>query len=200
MAVVVGITGGIGSGKSTICKIFKLLGVSVFEADSAARELIETDITVKTGLKTLFGNDIYTPGGILNRKKLAGIIFKDKDKRDKVNQIVHPEVRKSYYMWLKAHNNHPYLIYEAAILFEGGFNKEMDFNILVTAPEDQRARRVAIRNGISEQSVRDRMKSQWPDERKKELADLIIVNDNKSLILPVIIRLDKKLRTHGTIW
>lgn len=200
MALVVGITGGIGSGKSTVCNVFRMLDIPVFEADAAARQLMDSDTTIKNALALLFGNDIYTSSGHLNRQKLAGEIFTNNHLRERVNKLVHPVVRREFYKFLKQNEALPYVIYEAAILFEGGFHEKMDFSVLVAAPEEQRIARVMERNGLTEKSVKERMNSQWAEEKKRELADLCLENDNKHMILPEIIQMDKKLKTDGTIW
>ena len=200
MALVVGITGGIGSGKSTVCNVFRQLGVPVFEADAAARQLMDSDMGIKNSLQKLLGTDIYTCSGPMDRKKMAEAIFSDSGLRKKVNEVVHPVVRKAFYDFLEKNKAVPYIIYEAAILFEGGFHEKMHFSVLVTAPEAQRIERVTRRDGIPEKAVRDRMKSQWPEDKKRKLADLCLENDNANLILPDIIRVDNKLKTNGTIW
>ncbi|MFW6289522.1 MAG: dephospho-CoA kinase [Mariniphaga sp.] len=200
MTLVVGITGGIGSGKSTVCGVFRLLGIPVFEADAVARQLMNTDTGIKEGLTGMFGHQIYTTDGRLNRQMLADELFSDDQTRKKVNELVHPVVRNEFYKFAGQNKAMTYVIYEAAILFEGGFHEKMDFSILVAAPEEQRLSRVMERNGITEQSVRERMKSQWPEEKKRELADLCLENDNRHMIIPEIIALDKKLKNDGTIW
>ena len=199
MALVVGITGGIGSGKTTVCKMFRLLGVPVFEADAEARHLMNTDRELVTALIKLFGSEIYTHDGSLNREMLAAVLFNNETLREEVNRLVHPAVHKQFFYWLEQNAPAPYVVYEAAILFEGGFHDKMDFSILVAAPEEERTARVMKRSGMTEQMVRERMKSQWPEERKRALADVCLENDNRHLILPEIIRLDKKLKTNGTI-
>ncbi len=200
MAIKVGITGGIGSGKSVVCNVFKLLGVPVFEADDAAKKLYLTSNEVKTGLIQLFGENIYTPEGIPDRKKLASIIFNSDIQMAKVNELVHPFVRKEFENWKKFHRNVPYVIHEAAILFESGFYKMMDFTVLVVAPEKDRIARVMARDGVTEQMVRKRMQKQWSDEKTQKLAGKVLVNDNKNLVIPEIIRIDKNLKKHGKIW
>lgn len=200
MAIVIGITGGIGSGKTTVCKVFGLLGIPVFEADIEARHLMNSNSEIKTAMINLFGESIYTSEGQLNRQLLAPLIFQNNFLRVKVNELVHPVVRKEFYKWMKLKKTYTYVIYEAAILFEGGFYEKMDYSILVTAPKEQRIARTMQRNKITEQMVKERMKSQWPEEKKSKLADLCLVNDNKNLILPDIIRIDKNLKTNGTIW
>jgi len=200
MALVIGITGGIGSGKSTVCRVFQMLGAPVFEADVAAKQLYETSEEIKNGLIRLYGAGIYKADGKLDRKKLASIVFSDDIQLAKVNKLVHPAVRKQFENWLKEHAHFPYVIHEAAILFESGFYKIMDYTILITAPEKQRIQRVAERDGVDEETVKNRIKKQWPEEDKQKLADKILLNDNKKLIIPEIIQIDKNIKTHGKIW
>lgn len=199
MAIKVGISGGIGSGKSTICALFKLLGAPVFEADVVAKELINTQSEIKTGLIDLFGTSIYAANGILDRKKLAGIIFNDKLLLEKVNALVHPKVRSEFKKWAQRQTA-AYVVHEAAILFESGFYKMMDFNILVSAPEKIRIERVTKRDNCKHKQVKERIEKQWQDEVKRKLATVEIVNDNKDLIIPQIIKIDKQLKEYGKIW
>ena len=194
-----GITGGIGSGKSTICRVFKVLGVPVFDADAVAKNLLNTDDEIRQGLINLFGNDIYTPEGSVDRKMLAEIIFNNENHLNKVNSLVHPKVRNEFYKW-RDQQKAPYIIHEAAILFESGFYKMMDQVLLITAPEKDQIERVMKRDGVTEDQVRERMKRQMPNNEKQELADMVLVNDNKSLLLPEIIEIDKKLREYGKVW
>ncbi len=200
MTTIIGITGGIGSGKSTVCRVFSLLGTPVFEADVVAKHLYNSNSEIKTGLIRLFGAQIYTPDGRLDRKKLAAKIFGNDIHMARVNELVHPVVLKEFENWLKLHKKAPYVIHEAAILFESGFYKMMDFTLLVTAPGDQRIARVMARDGVTEQMVRERMQNQWSEEKKGQLASKILVNDNKNLMIPEIIQIDKNLKEHGKIW
>jgi dephospho-CoA kinase len=199
MALTVGITGGIGSGKSTVCQIFRILGVPVFEADLVAKNLINSNTEIRNGLIALFGNDIYGADNRINRKMLANLIFNNDFLLGQVNQLVHPAVRNEFLNWSKIQDS-DYIIHEAAILFESGFYKLMDYNILVSAPEELRIERVTKRENIAPGTVRERMAKQWPDEEKRKLANLEIVNDNKKLIIPQILETDKNLKTHGKIW
>jgi len=199
MPLAVGITGGMGSGKSTICKVFALLGAPVFEADIVAKELINSNSEIKEKLIELFGSDIYFQTGQLNRQKLAGYIFNNNGLREKVNQIVHPEVRNAYKAW-KTRQQTSYVIHEAAILFESGFYKLMDFTILVSAPEEMRIERVVKRDDVLVEQIKARMAMQWSDEEKRKLATLELANDNKNVLIPQIIEIDKKLKTNGKIW
>ena len=199
MTLKVGITGGIGSGKSTICRMFKILGVPVFEADLVAKQLLLTNIEIRNELIRLFGEGVYLEDGAVNRKKLAEIIFNDDVQLAKMNALVHPAVRNEFHEWVKQQNS-SYVIHEAAILFESGFYKLMDFTILVSAPEEERIWRIVKRDDISEKQVKERLAKQWTDAEKRKLADYEIKNDNVNPVLPEIIQIDKRLREHGKIW
>jgi dephospho-CoA kinase len=199
MALTIGITGGIGSGKSTVCQIFKILGIPVFEADLVAKTLINSNTEIKKGLVALFGREIYGSDNRINRKMLADLIFNDDNLLEQVNRLVHPVVRNEFINWLKTQNSE-YIIHEAAILFESGFYKMMNYTILVSAPEEMRIDRVTKRENITPEMVRGRMAKQWSDEEKRKLTTLELVNDNKKLIIPQIFEIDKNLKTHGKIW
>lgn len=197
--ITIGITGGIGSGKSTVCKIFKLLGIPVFEADAVAKELINSNSEIKTELIRLFGESIYTPNNGVDRKKLASIIFNDNIQLAKVNKLVHPVVRNEYANWVERQSTQ-YVIHEAAILFESGFYKMMDFTILVSAPENQRIERVIKRDETLETQVKERILKQWTDEQKRKLATIEIKNADDDLVIPQIIKIDNQIKKHGKIW
>jgi dephospho-CoA kinase len=199
MALTIGITGGIGSGKSTVCQIFKILGIPVFEADLVAKTLINSNTEIKKGLVALFGREIYGSDNRINRKMLADLIFNDDNLLEQVNRLVHPVVRNEFINWLKTQDSE-YIIHEAAILFESGFYKMMNYTILVSAPEEMRIDRVTKRENITPEMVRGRMAKQWSDEEKRKLTTLELVNDNKKLIIPQIFEIDKNLKTHGKIW
>lgn len=198
MTITVGITGGIGSGKSTVCEIFKILGVPVFEADKVAKNLMNENIVIRQNLVEWFGNEIYSENQ-LNRKLLAEHIFNDNNLLTKVNSLVHPIVREEFEKW-KNKQETVYSVYEAAILFESGFYKLMDFTILITAPEQIRINRVMKRDNLSQDQVVARINNQWTDDKKRKLATTVIINDNKNLIIPQIIEIDKKLKRDGKIW
>lgn len=199
MAIKVGITGGIGSGKSTVCKIFKLIGIPVFEADKVAKNLINSDEKIRNELIQLFGDNIYDSNKKLNKKMLADLIFNDESLLEKVNNLVHPAVRNEFILWHQKQNS-KYTVHEAAILFESGFYKMMDFTILVSAPEITRIERVVKRDKIKPELVESRISKQWNDEDKRKLASIELVNDNKHLLIPQILEIDKKLKTNGKIW
>lgn len=192
----VGITGGIGSGKSTICQFFRTIGIPVFEADTEAKKLVNNSESIRYQLKALFGRDIYLPNKTIDRKKLASLIFNSPPLLQKVNNIIHPEVRKYFYSWCEEQKT-PYIIHEAAIMFESGFYEMMDYTVLVTAPEEMRIQRVMARENTDAESVRARMEKQWKDEQKAKLANFVIRNDGTELVVPQLVKLDKHFRTHG---
>ena len=199
MAIIIGITGGIGSGKSTICNVYRVLGIPVFEADIEAKRLMDNSEKIKIGLIDLFGKDIYTQNGTLDRKKLAGIIFNDKIKLEKVNSLVHPEVRSEFICWTKQQST-AYVIHEAAIMFETGLYKLMDYTILVSASEEERIKRVIKRDKLEKIQVLERMSKQWTDEQKRPLADVEFLTNDTTLLIPRIIKIDKQLKEYGKIW
>lgn len=199
MTLAIGITGGIGSGKSTVCKIFKLIGIPVFEADSVAKELMNTNHELKQQLIHLFGVGIYTPDSGVDRKKLANIIFNDHLQLEKINALIHPVVRNEFEKW-KLKQKSSYVIHEAAILFESGFYKMMDFTVLVSASENERIKRVAERDKTTVKQIKERIAKQWTDEQKRKLATVEIKNNNEELIIPQIIKIDKQIKKYGKIW
>ena len=192
----VGITGGIGSGKSTVCRVFSVLGIPVFESDKIARELMNTDTEIKQQLVDLFGTAVYLPDHTINRKYLAGIVFNNPSLLAQLNTIVHPVVRKTFFDWCEKQQT-PYIIHEAAILFESGFYKMMDKTITVITSEHERIQRVMKRDGITLEMVNERIKNQWNDQQRMELADFVIGNNDDELVIPQVIEIDKKLRAYG---
>lgn len=194
--MVVGLTGGIGSGKTTIAKMFEKLGISVYISDKEAQKLIESDENIKNRIKSSFGELAYI-NGKYNRKYIAEIVFKDKDKLSVINEIVHPEVVKHFLEW-KTKQNSPYVIKESAILFESGAYQNCDYIITVTVPEQERIRRVVERDGVSEKSVRERIKNQWTDEKRISLSNEVINNINIEIsslkVQEIHSKLIKKLR------
>lgn len=175
------ITGGIGSGKSFVCNIFKCFGIPIFNSDDNAKYLIETNVEVKNKIKEIFGNDIYLPIGVLDRKKLADIVFNDKDKLTLLNNIVHPAVRKYFEQWVLFQKNQPYVIIENAILFESGQAEFVDKIITVTADEEIRILRVMERNSISREKVLERISNQLSNDFKIEHSDFVIYNNENDI-------------------
>jgi dephospho-CoA kinase len=196
----VGITGGIGSGKSTVCRVFGVLGIPVFQADSVAARLQNQDPSVKKGLIGLFGPQIYQEDGLLNRKQLAGIIFDDKLLLEEINKIIHPAVHKEFNHWkIQKENQFPYALYEAAILFETGSFRSFDFTILVIADEKERMDRVIKRDHSTAEAVKKRMSNQMKDSEKLRLADFIIENNDNQQIIPQILKLDQILKAKSHV-
>lgn len=192
----VGITGGIGSGKSTACKVFSFLGIPVFEADIVAKQLMNTDPEIHSKLINLFGTSVYLPDHTIDRKYLAGIVFNNAFLLAQLSEIVHPEVRKSFDNWCRNQKS-PYVLHESAILFETGFYKIIDKSITVVANENQRIERVMKRDKIPHELVKQRIKNQLTDDEKIKLADFVIGNNDNELIIPQIVEIDKKLRANG---
>ena len=176
MTKVIGLTGGIGSGKTTIANYFQEMGVPVYIADNGARNVMQSEDIVKQ-IKTTFGDDLFV-NNILNRAKLAEIVFNDKSKLEQLNNIVHPAVEKDFEVWLLQHTNYAYVIYEAAILFESGRYKECDVVITVTAPKELRIERVIKRDNTTREHVLSRMDMQWNDEKRISGSNFVINNDN----------------------
>lgn len=175
---IVGITGGIGSGKTTVAKMFATLGVPIYYADDEAKKLMNSSSVIRESLISLLGEETYSDG-ILNRKYMADKIFNDKDLLERVNAIVHPQVAAHFQTWT-SQQNYPYLLKEAAILYESGSYKDCDKVILVTAPRETRIKRVMERDNVTRDEVEARMENQWSDSRKEELADYIIQNESIS--------------------
>lgn len=171
---VVGLTGGIGSGKTTVAKMFIALGVPVYISDDEARRLTNSSLIIKRKLTDLLGIKVYK-NEVLNRKYVADIIFKDKDLLNKVNKIIHPIVSLHFKRWMKNQEG-IYCIKEAAILFENDGYKKCDLTILVIAPVKERIRRVLNRDGSTKKAIETRIKNQWNDDKKCKLADIIIEN------------------------
>ncbi len=189
MTKLIGITGGIGSGKTFVCNIFTHMGMPVYEADTRAKELINTSAAIIEKLISYYGKEIYNNNGIINKKKLASIIFNNKTELEKVNNIIHPVVFEDFNKWCKLNTEHKYLIHEAAILFESGIYKKMNTTVFVDAPESLRIKRVMQRDKLTKQEVEQRIKNQMPDNEKRKLANYIIINDGKTMLLPQIVKL-----------
>jgi dephospho-CoA kinase len=184
----IGVTGGIGSGKSTVCSIFKCLGVPVFHADEIGRNILIEDRDAKQKVMQLFDS--------LDRKKIAAIVFNDKEKLVQLNAIIHPKVRQAFIEWTDKQKA-PFIIEEAAILFESGVYKMLDCIIVVTAPEELRIQRVISRDGVSEVTIRERMKNQWSEEEKIKLADFVIHNNEEGFVIPQVLDIYKQLISKG---
>lgn len=188
----VGITGGIGSGKSTVCKIFETLGVPIYYADTRAKFLMEHDPRLIAALKKEFGKDVFMESGQLDRGKLASIVFRDSEKIAILNGLVHPAVAEDSANWVQSQSS-AYTIKEAALLFESGSYKQLDLIISVTAPLELRISRVMSRDRASREEVLNRINNQWPQEKKDELANFIIINDGQHPLVPQVLKVHKQL-------
>lgn len=182
----IGITGGIGSGKTTVCRVFELLGIPVFYADIEAKLAMVNDLGLIESVKNVFGEESYHPDGALNSAHLASIVFQQQSELDKLNALVHPAVFKAFEEWASLQNA-TYVLKEAALLFESGSYQQCDKNILVTSPIDLRLTRVMQRDRVSEAQVRARMDKQLSDEHKAKMADYFVDNSPaNSIILQVL--------------
>jgi dephospho-CoA kinase len=197
----VGVTGGIGSGKSLVCGVFERLERTVVSADALAREITDTDPDVKAEVRALLGNDVYRTNGTLDRKLAASRVFADPLLVRKLNRIVHPRVFEALdrrLAALPADRRRPYVVVEAALIYESGLDRTMDRVIVVDAPEEERIRRVAARDGVTEQEIRLRMAAQLPPAKKTSKADFVIVNDRNAISLDDKVRfIDGLLRSLG---
>ncbi len=186
-----GVTGGIGSGKSVISRVFSTLGVPVYNADEQAKKLVNEKNELQEAIGKEFGDEVWS-GGKLNRKRLASVVFNDPDALARLNEIVHPAVARHFKHWTEQHTASPYIIKESAILFESFTYRELDYVMLVVAPEEIRIKRVMERDDTDAGSVRLRMINQWPDEKKNPLADKILLNDGNNPLLEVLLGLHEK--------
>ncbi|MGB4774517.1 MAG: dephospho-CoA kinase [Daejeonella sp.] len=187
----IGITGGIGSGKTTVCKVFELLGIPVFYADAVAKQLMNT-AELKADIIHAFGNQSYSATGELNRKYIAGRVFKDEKALMQLNSLVHPAVFKAFDTWVNYQQNTPYVLKEAALLFESDSYKMCNYSVLVKAPLEIKIKRIMQRDQITEAEVKLRMARQLTDEQKEPLADFIVINDEQQLLIPQILALHQK--------
>lgn len=189
----VGLTGGIGSGKTTVARVFRALDVPVFEADAEGRRLLNEDAAVREAVVARFGPDMVRDG-VMDRTALAGIVFNDPDALKDLNGIIHPAVRESFRRWTDRQRV-PYVMMEAAILVESGGYKAMDRVVVVTAPEELRIRRVMLRDGVDEQAVRARMANQGSEAERLAMADHVIHNDDTQLVIPQVLAVHQSLLT-----
>ena len=187
----IGLTGGIGSGKSTIARMFEVLGVPVYYADKASKKLYNTDKELMAALKQHFGEDIYIDGEI-NKTRLAEIVFNDEKKLALLNSLVHPPTIRDAEKWMSKQNS-PYVVKEAALLFESGSVASLDYVIGVKAPVALRIKRVMDRDGVTREEVMRRINRQIDEEIKMKLCDFIIQNNEQQLVIPQVLSLHQKL-------
>ncbi|MDH6306649.1 dephospho-CoA kinase [Parabacteroides sp. PF5-5] len=183
----IGLTGGIGSGKSIIADLFQVLGVPVYIADTESKQLTNTSPQIRNELTVLYGEDLYLDSGI-DKKRLASIIFNDPEQLKLVNRIIHPVVNRHFLEWAASRKTSLCVI-ETAILFESGFDRSVDFSLMVYAPLELRIERTLKRDKASREDIIRRINNQLPDEEKKERADYVIYNDGKSALIPQLAHL-----------
>lgn len=187
----VGVTGGIGTGKSVVCRVFNTLGIPVFDADHTAKELMETDPSLITSIKELFGADIYI-NDKPDRERIASIVFSQPEKLQQLNTLVHPATIAYGEQWMNKQTS-PYAIKEAAIFFESGSYKDMDVMIGVAAPEEVRIKRVLGRPGMTRAKIAERIANQMDNNEKMERCDHVILNDGQEALVPQVISIHKLL-------
>jgi len=192
MSIKIGITGGIGSGKSVVSKLLQLMGVPVYIADVESKRFTETDPDIRAALISLLGDEVYQDGK-LNRLLLASYIFGNKDNLTMVNGIIHPRIKDDFRRWAQSHSSYPIVGIEAAILIEAGFTEDVDQVVLVYAPQEIRLRRAVSRDACAAEQIQQRMRNQMPDEDKMAFAHHIIYNDDKQALIPQLGALIKTL-------
>ncbi len=192
----VGITGGIGSGKSIVCRIFHCLGIPIYDADSRAKKLMTTDGILVEQIKKEFGTLSYHPDGSLNRAHLSQTVFGNPERLKTLNDLVHPRVGLDYDAWVQKYKESSFVIREAALLYEAGVNASLGRVIVVYAPAHIRLKRVLVRDPQrTEQEVKNIMNNQWADEEKMKRADAVVCNDEQHLVIPQVLSLYKQFLT-----
>ncbi len=189
-----GITGGIGSGKTSVCRVFSVLGIPVFSADPEARRIMNNHPDIIEGINRIAGKNMYAEGR-LNSNELASLIFNNEELLGKVNGLVHPLVFRYFLEWTDNQNS-PYVIMEAAILFESGAASLVDRVAVVVAPVEERILRVTMRNNLTREQVMERIKNQMDDETRIKMADYIINNSEDEMIIPAVLRIHDDILNH----
>ncbi len=188
MAIKIGITGGIGSGKSVVSKLLRAMSIPVYLSDDEAKRLTATDETIRKELTALLGDELYQ-GDVLNKSLLAGYLFASPENAARVNAIIHPVVKQDFRCWCKENASSAILAMESAILIEAGFAPEVDAVVMVYAPKEVRIRRAMKRDGASRKQIEQRIQNQMDDEAKRAKADYTIINDDKTPLIPQVFRL-----------
>jgi dephospho-CoA kinase len=193
--MIIGLTGGIGSGKSTVAKLLETMGAVVYNSDERAKQLY-INSSVKLEIVKLLGENAYLSSNELNRKYVADKVFSDNALLNQLNNIIHPAVKKDFNQFIQSYPDHTIIIKESALLFETGIFKELDFTILVTSTIEIKIERVMKRNSLQREEVIKRIAAQWPDEKKIPLADYVIVNDNCHSLIQQATQLITQLNKH----
>lgn len=197
----IGITGGIGTGKSFVCNLFQYLGIPVYDADLRAKQLVNESESVQQKIREAFGPESFTQTGEYNRKFIGTKIFQHPEMKQMLEQIIHPAVREDTLRWFERNEKKhlPYVLKEAALLFESGSYADLDKIIVVDAPMELRIERIKQRDGLTENEIISRMNSQWPQEVKLRRADYVINNDGKSSLIPKVWAIHHVLLKHSAL-
>ena len=187
----VGLTGGIGSGKSTVAKIFEVLGIPVYYADTEAKKLMNENAELRSAIINIFGNEAYANNS-LNRKYISSIVFSDPSKLELLNGVVHPATKKDGEKWMLAQKT-SYAIHEAALIFEANVSDRLDYVIGVSSPEEIRIKRAMQRDNLSRDEIMNRMKQQLDEETKMSKCDFVLINDEEHLLIPQVLEVHQKL-------
>ena len=187
-----GLTGGIGSGKSTVAKVFQELGIAVYYADIEAKKFLFHD-EIKKDLQAAFGASVINREGEVDKAVLASIVFTDEKQLAKLNALIHPLLENDFVTWSEEKSNEKYIVKEAAILFEAGFDKSVDKILTISAPIEERIERVMKRDQVNRQQVLDRISKQWTDEQREAKSDFVINNADDQMILETILEIHNKL-------
>lgn len=193
MAIKIGITGGIGSGKSVVSRLLGVLGIPVYDSDTETKRLMATDMAIRQALQALLGEEVYA-GGVLNKPLLASYLFGSPANARRVNGIIHPRVREDFRQWVQERAACSIVGIESAILVEAGFMSEVDFLVMVSAPEEVRIARAVRRDASSRELIEKRVRSQMNDEEKRSYADYVIVNDDETPLIPQLLELVSRLK------
>jgi len=190
----VGVTGGIGSGKTSVCKVFSILGIPVFSADQEAKAIMDTDPAIISVIISATGEDLYSEGA-LDRARLGYLIFRDEALLKKINSIIHPAVFDRFHKWT-AEQSAPYVIMEAAILIESGASGLVDRIVTVVAPEEERIMRVIRRSKLTREEIQNRMRNQMDDDSREKLSDYIVRNSENDMIIPAVLKIHEDILKH----
>ncbi len=189
----VGLTGGIGSGKTFLANIFSHLGIPVYYADNRAKSLYKTSPELRVAMISEFGKQVYLPNGEINKNFLRKIILSDSESKEKINKIVHPFVTADFDAWCHQQKAVPYVLKESALLFETGLFRLLDKTILVISTDELKVNRIKERSHLSDIEIQKQMKIQLPDTEKEKFADFVIINDEKKLLLPQVLTIHQQL-------
>ena len=196
--ILLGITGGIGSGKTMVCNIFSTLGIHIYDADERAKSIMISDDQVIDAIKSIFGGSIYLENGELDRVNLANQVFKNKQLLDSLNNIVHPAVAEDFEKWVEIHEKNTYLVKEAALLVESGSYKSLDYLLTVIASIETRIKRVLIRDPHrNREDVEDIISKQLRDKEKISKSQFVVINDEQSLLIPQVLKIHEELISSG---